>query len=457
MVKFVPEQVPIPRLRLRGRRLPSLRVAFRGSPCSSRPSGFEEANGGAGFLSPSMRQSILWTASATQLGVQTLAWAWQPETGGFWRDGGFWLSMGAFVFFTTYLPLGDAWMHEEWHRAVLTRGGAESRNGVYGAELGAEIIYVDGVKDADLARLKDESPADFVRLMEAGLEGEVEVRRLMRRNNFFLGRPSTHDRFVWWVQGLNSAYYLAACANGWLDKELRGMEAEEADMDDRDFTGPDFSAWVYDLRRPDEPYGEGPRGRPHPSGTPGYRRYLASSDLTGAERDYLRLQAVLSLLNFASPQYWGPDWLPWDLPGSGRGMLWNAGLVHHLTPFGYSLGGDLFLKRGKWAWVLGVQGYVNSDWVSPGISGQLFRYPLQVGRQVVCLTGEASAWLQPEDLRFDAPGMLPGGSMLAGLALPFAGGIELWAEVDAKSEGWVPGNVYLDPAVQARAGLAWRL
>ena len=138
-------------------------------------------------------------------------------------------------------------------------------------------------------------------------------------------------------------------------------------------------------------------------------------------------------------------------------MLWNTGLVHHLTPFGYALAGDLFLRLGKWAWTLTLETYVHSDGFLPGLSGQLFRYPLQLGRQVVFLTGEASAWLQPEDLLFDAPGAMPGGALLAGLSVPFAGGLELWAEADAKSEGWVPGNVYLDPAVQARAGFALRL
>jgi hypothetical protein len=228
-------------------------------------------------------------------------------------------------------------------------------------------------------------------------------------------------------------------------------------MAERDFTGPDFTAWVHDLRRPREGYADGPRGRVHPSGGPGYRRYLASSDLTGGERDYLRLQAWLSLLNFASPQFWGPDWLPGVLPWDGQGVLWNAGLAHHLAPFGYAVAGDLLLRRGKWSWAFAVQAYASSDKALPGVSAQLFRYPLPLGRWAVYLTGGASAWLQPERLRFDAQGISPGGAVLGGVSLPLAGGLELWAEADAKSEGWLPGNVYLDPAVQARAGLAWKL
>lgn len=422
------------------------------------PHGFASANRSAGFASPSMRQALLWNASATQLAVQSLVWAWDRAPGPVWtRDLGLWLSMGGFSFLFTYMPLGEAWLHEEGHRAVLTLRGAESHNGIYGVEIGAGLIAVDEVEDADLERLKDRHPADFVRLMSAGIEGEVESFRLMRKNNFFLGRSSEQDRFLWWVGGLNVSYYLAACANGWIDQDIAEMEAGETSMGTRDFTGPDFTAWVYDLRRPDEGYAEGPRGRVHPSGTGGFRRYLATSDLTGEEKDYLRLQAMLSLLNFASPQFWGPDWLPGTLPWNGRGVLWNAGLAHHLTPFGYEIAGDVLLRRGKWAWVFTVQALVNSKMPLPGLSAEIFRYPRLVGRKTVYLTAAASAWLQPADLRFDAGDVLPGGSMLAGLSVPLVGGLEAWIEADAKTQGWVAGNVHLDPALQARAGLQLKL
>ena len=427
-------------------------------PITDWPHGFGPANGPGGFASPSMRQSLLWNVAATQLGVQSLVWAWDRAPGPSWvEDIGLWVSMGAFSYFFTYMPLGEAWLHEEWHRAVLTRRNAESHNGVYGVDIGAGLIAVDQVEDADLERIKNRHPADFVRLMGAGIEGEVEAHRMMRRNNFFLGRSSEHDRFMWWVGGLNVSYYLAACANGWIDEEIREMDAEETDPRVRDFTGPDFTAWVYDLRRQDEPYAASPRGRPHLPDSIGFRRYLASSDLTSGERGYLRLQAILSLLNFTSPQFWGPDWLPGTLPWDRQRVLWNAGLVHHLTPFGFEVAGDLLLRRGKWSWIFTVQGFANASLGLPGLSAELFRYPYPVGRKVVYLTGSAAAWVQPKDLLFRTTDILPGGALSAGASLPLAWGLEAWAEADGKTEGWVPGSVYLDPAVQARAGLALRL
>lgn len=439
------------------------RAGFPGAPLLLRiplvdlPHGNRGGNGGLGFSSPSMRQALLWNMASAQLSLQTLDWAWGRAGDGLVREFGLWGSLAAYVYFSTYLPLGEAWLHEEWHRAVLANRGMSSHNGVYGVEIGSGLIAVDRVEDEDLVRLKARHPAEFIRLMSAGIESETESHRLMRRQNFFLGRSSRTDRFLWWVHGLNGTFYLAACANGWIDEDIEEMEAGETAMADRDFTGPEFTAWVHDLRRPDHHYAAGPRGRVHPSGTAGYRRYLATSDLDADERDYLNLQAWLSLLNFASPQSWGPDWLPGALPWSGQRVLWNAGLNHHLTPFGYQVAGDLLLRHGKWNWVYTAQVFVNSSLALPGLSAELFRYPVPAGRKVIYLTGGASLWMQPDGLLFDTSDLLPGAGILAGAALPLAGGLEAWVEADAKTDGWVPGNVNLEPAVQARAGLAWRL
>ncbi|HLP43420.1 MAG TPA: hypothetical protein VK465_18095 [Fibrobacteria bacterium] len=408
-----------------------------------------------------MRQSLLWNAAYTQLAVQTLAWTWESTVRpGPLRTWGTWLSLAGFAYLSTYLPPGGAWLHEEWHRAVLARRGAGSRNGVYDLDIGASVIAVDHVADADLARLKADHPEDFVRLMSAGIEAETEAHRQMRLHNFLLDRSSEHDRLLWWPGALNSAAYLFICATGSEDKSFRAMEGRESDPEDRDFTGPDFTAWVYDLRRPEEDYAAGPRGRPHPSGTDGYRRYLVSSDLTSGERRYLGLQAALSLFNLSSPQFWGVDHMPGRVPWDGRAVRWNGGLSHYLTPYGFSLGADLWVRRGKWSWALAARAYANADMALPGLKAQLLRYPWRptwAGGIPLRLTAGAAAWLQPGDLRFHDHDVVPGGSLLAGVSVPIRGSLEAWAEADAKSAGWVAGNVHLDPAVQARAGLALRL
>jgi hypothetical protein len=408
------------------------------------------------FDSPSMRQSLMLSAGFTQWADQTLAWLWSGAESPFLRNLGTYASLGLFTWFSEFMPLGDAWMHEEWHRAVFTRRGITSYNGIYELDFGSESIPVDQVQDRDLAALKNLHPADFTRLMEAGGEGEIESVRLMRRRNFFLGRPSAPDRIGWWVTGLNSSFYIWTSSADDLDQSLRDADAKETDPNQRDFTGLDYRAWVYDLRHPDEPYASGPRGRPHASGT-GFDRYLLNSDLTAGEIDFLKLQAGLSLLNLISGQNLGWDWLPGTNPWGGQGFLWNFGLTHHLTPFGYAVGGEFLARQGKADWVFTAQGMANASLVLPCLGAELFRYPFALGREPVYLSLSLSAWLQPQDQRFRATSATPGAYGSLGAAFPVSESLEIFAEGDVKTEGWVPGVVYLEAAAEGRAGVQLRL
>ncbi len=409
-----------------------------------------------GFDSPSMRQSLMASVAFTQWTDQSLVWLWSGAESGFLRNLLTYTSLGLFAWASDYLPLGDAWLHEEWHRAVFTRRGIESYNGIYDFDLGSSAIPVEHVEDRELAALKDGHPAEFTRVMEAGGEGETEAAREMRRRNFFLGRPSFSDRIGWWVTGLNSTFYIWTSSIDVFDQELQDENARETDPRRRDFTGLDYRAWVYDLRHPDVPYAAGPRGRTHPSGT-GFDRYLLNGDLTGDERDFLKLQAGLSLLNLISGQNLGWDWLPGANPWGGQAYLWNFGLTHHLTPFGYAVGGEFLARQGKADWVFTAQGMANASLVLPCLGAELFRYPLALGRQPMFLSLSLSAWLQPEAQRFRAGSAVPGAYGLLGAAFPLGQSLEVFAEGDAKTDGWVPGVVYLDAAAEGRFGIQMRL
>lgn len=410
----------------------------------------------ADFDSPSMRQSLMLNAAATQWASQTVAWLWSSADSDFLRNLGTYATLGAFTYYFTYMPLGDAWLHEEWHRAVFSRRGISSHNGIYDFDIGSDAIAVDRVSDADLASLKDRHPADFTRVMEAGGEGEVEAVRLMRRRDFFLGRASAPDRVAWWTSNLTVTAYLWTCSGSDFDQSLRDANDREADPSRRDFTGLDFRAWVHDLRHPDERYADGPRGRTHPSGT-GYDRYLMDGDLTRDERNFLKLQAGLSLLNLFSGQHFGWDWLPGRNPWTGQGYLWNFGFTHHLTPFGYAVGGEFLMRQGRSNWVFTAQGMVDAYWVYPCLGMELFRYPLAMGSKPLYLSAALQAWLQPEDQRFRAAAPEPGAYGLLGAALPVGRNLEIFAEADAKTPGWVPGVAYLESVVEGRAGVQFRL
>jgi hypothetical protein len=67
-----------------------------------------------------------------------------------------------------------------------------------------------------------------------------------------------------------------------------------------------------------------------------------------------------------------------------------------------------------------------------------------------------SGWFQPAGQRFDATNVAPGGLIAARVAAPIHG-VAPFIELEAKSDGWVAGNVALDAAFSVRAGLTLRV
>ena len=83
------------------------------------------------------------------------------------------ISVTLFDLSTVALLLADAWLHEEWHRAVMNHWGISSFNDVYYLDLFAEMIAVSHVDDRDLVRLKQKYPA------------EQQLVLKLERDNFF--------------------------------------------------------------------------------------------------------------------------------------------------------------------------------------------------------------------------------------------------------------------------------
>ncbi len=212
-----------------------------------------------GYSFPSMNQSLYLAKDSAQAAHSAVSYFLRPE--GKWFE---FFGLVAFDIVFTYLPGGSAWLHEEWHRAVMTNRRVASFDDVYRFDLFAESIAVSHVKDSDLARLKKEHPADFVRLSAAGNEAEIELITLMRRDSFFERRTLRLDSFYWWLNLINCWYYVYTCGTRDADTFTDKMNRQDGtSVSRRDFTGLDFTAWVYDLFRPNEAYAA--RGM-HPSG-----------------------------------------------------------------------------------------------------------------------------------------------------------------------------------------------
>jgi hypothetical protein len=400
-----------------------------------------------GYTAPSMQQSLHVTKDVYQYSHYKLA-QWLDD-----RPVARTLSVIGFDVVSLWLPFGAAWMHEEWHRAVLSHRGIDSFNEIYEFPLFAETISVKHVKDEDLIRLKRDYPADMVRLHAAGIESQYELNFALEKDRFYL-QPPTLDDAILWLNYINNISYMYTCASdqsNTITDEL--MQQEDEDISERDFTGLDCNAWVYDLFRPDEPYEQ--RGT-HPSGV-GIKRYIKYDDLTGEEQDFLKTNFRLSLLNLVNPFLYRFEYFTATNPINHQPFRWNATLRHHITSFGYSIDANFFYQQKLVNAMAIFHHYFNKTHFFPGLELALVRYPVSVLNTRLPLSVRTSVWLQPKGQQFYADSSELGGIATLKFNFPSYRQWETFLELEAKTQGWVAGNVYLGDNVSMRLGVAAKL
>jgi hypothetical protein len=347
------------------------------------------------------------------------------------------------------LPLTSVWVHEEFHRAMMGRRGVDSFDDVYRLDPDATWIAVSHVRDDDIVRLKRDHPAEWVRTQSAGIEGELVLVRELERRRFF-GQSRAWHLPLYWLTKLGTIGYVAS--GNWSDTDADIDESNRSDganVERRDFTGHDFLGWVYDLHRPEEPYTA--RGV-HPSGV-GIDRYVKQSDLTSQELRYLRRQGRLQLLNLVDPflvgLYGGVA-----IGGGDSPTRINAGLAHFLTSFGHTVDANLLVRRRDMKLAVTLHGYANGDRVFPGVEGGLVDVPLTLGGRPVQLTPRVALWLQPDGQRFRTSDADAGGLAALRVRTGLSRRVGAFAELEAKTAGWVAGVPYLDRNVTLRVGLS---
>ncbi|RYD81933.1 MAG: hypothetical protein EOP53_05035, partial [Sphingobacteriales bacterium] len=199
-------------------------------------------------------------------------------------------------YIATKLPYGYAFQHEEFHRSVMSVRGIYSYDEVWKFGKGFDIA-VTRVKDEDLIYLKKNHPADMVRLSAAGVEGEYAYFKRMREDNFFkhTGYPFVGLSIIGTMHAIN--YVNLPFAKRFNNITDSILAHDKNDILARDFTGYDFSAWVYDLHRPDEAY----EARGSWPGGVGIKRPIKESDLTPQMKSFLRETGNMQYLNLISP------------------------------------------------------------------------------------------------------------------------------------------------------------
>ncbi len=348
-----------------------------------------------------------------------------------------------------YLPGGSGWLHEEFHRAVLTHNGVSSFDEVYEFPLFRSVIQVKRVKDADLEHLKSRSPQDWVRLQSAGIEGESLLIRQLRQRYFF--EDNNRNNVLIFIETLNPLLYLWTCTQTSSDSEIDAMNLVQTNVEERDFTGYDFTAWVYDLFRPNEPYTN--RGE-HITGT-GVDRYIRVGDLSGEELNYLKDMVWLNLVNLIAPSSFGIRAFRFE--GKKTHLDLNFDFAHYLAPFGFAVDLNVYLKWDDQRWFLIVRNQVNRRHWFPALEVTDFRIPLNVGKFHLFLTPALGLWMQPENLLFEDDAGMAGGLFSLRCDVFWLDFVNPYVEIATKTRGWVPGWVSLNEEARVSAGLNWKL
>ncbi|MFZ5973762.1 MAG: hypothetical protein ACOYXA_19445 [Bacteroidota bacterium] len=343
------------------------------------------------------------------------------------------------------MVFSPVWNHEEFHRNGLTMRGISSFDDTYYRLVGGDIPSgsVTRVRDEDLAYFKATDPVGLVRTFAAGIESQLMLVRNMQKDNFFSDTDYANIAMNILITK-QAADYVNQFRKQHYDRSIDTMNYYGKVVDARDFAGWDFTPWVYDMFRPNEPYEA--RGT-HPNGI-GIDRAIKRSKLTAEEDAYLTRMGQLQYLNFLSPFMVGIHAI--RLNDNGR---FNFAMRHYLTSFGYNLNADFFINhRGK-NMLIGLHTFHNKNRTYPGLEVEQQFLKLNLLNKVIPLHSRAMVWVQPDNESFYATNGKAGGLVQFRVYYPVSKQFSAYAEAEAKSSGWVAGNPFLKPNMSMRAGL----
>ncbi len=400
----------------------------------------------SGYANPSMRQSLGMTTnfySAAHFGAKQ---AFRKIDNKFLRGLAVYGAATVFDLFTITAPLGNAWLHEEYHRAVLTRREVSSVNEVNRFPMGGSVFKVYRITDADLQRMHDNHQNDWRRLQVAGKESELHLLQTLQRNDFFYNQKLPHIPLYWLVTFSTGGYVRSSVKDDFNTRVDEMNEKDGTDISLRDFTGPDYTAWVYSLFRPQVRYSA--RGV-HPSGV-GINRYIKPADLTQEELDFLKKQGRLQWLNLISPTLFGFSKIRLKSAAEGN-HYGNFAVRSVITPYGNDIMLDVWYQSPRYNLFFVLHNYFNqSENFVAGIEAGMVDQPILRGKLAV--SPRLMMWRQPEGLSFSTSegklGGLLGLGMRANLGL-----FSPYLEVEGKTEGWVMGNVFLEENLSVRGGV----
>ena len=129
----------------------------------------------------------------------------------------------------------------------------------------------------------------------------------------------------------------------------------------------------------------------------------------------------------------------------------------YLTSFGHSVDMNVFLKDDAMNLFVVLHRYTNGARSFPGVEAQLLDKQVVVAGTPVEVSPRVALWLQPEGQAFRTSAMQPGGLVSLRVRPASDARLSSFAEVEAKTAGWVAGNVNLERNVSLRIGGSLRV
>lgn len=242
----------------------------------------------------------------------------------------------------------------------------------------------------------------------------------------------------------NSVGYVNFSATEEADVDIQKFEEIEGDnIKKRDFTGWDFTAYIFDLSRPEENYRD--RGI-HPSGI-GIRRYRRISDLNNEELDYLKKMGELQYINFINPGL-----LFINSIKVNENFRFNFSGFHYLTSFGDDIGSNfMFDYKGNKVF-LALHNYRNFHSNFYGIEGQIVDKEILINNLNFNISPSLHLWTQPKNQDFRTSDSFFGGKAELQISTKLGKYFSPYVVVAGKTKGWVAGDVYLDEKISTRFG-----
>jgi len=328
-----------------------------------------------------------------------------------------------------FMPL----THEEGHRSILTVNQIGSISQPFFNKHGA--AYVNGVTDRSLKDLRDNDLPDYIRLHTGGLESDYMLTRRAETIGSFDLDDFNHYKWEYWSRKAVIVQYLVL---GLFEFEA-GIKEESNELE-RDIVGLDTYGAVRHLFRPSMEF----------------YRYTLYTDLTAAEKDFVKRMGYRSLLNLLNPMMLGKS--GYHLNGE---VTVNAGLGYMLSPFGDFIDENIWLKTGGLNLLFTLRQFQNKGNWFQGIGISVIDYPLL---KKLILTLKGHYWQQPLHFDFNTSESFSGGALDVNLGYYFFYDQDSWLSGIAvdfgliyKTKGFLPEELYLDKHFGLRFGTTLEL